>query len=117
MTRQRADYSELDDDLLGYASRLEQNKKVYANEICTWEGYAVVPIASMEDLKQLKELPSRKYEVLKYGKNYAILWVSYTARGADKQCLREWLANALMIEQCDVALNANNPFNPTEEQA
>ena len=114
MTKQRADYSELDDDLPGYASRLEQTTKVYANEIRTWEGYAVVPIASAEDLKQLKELPSRKYEVLKCGKNYAILWVSYTARGADKQCLREWLANALMIEQCDVALNANNPF--TEEQ-
>ncbi len=116
MTRQRADYSELDDDLPGYSRRLEQSTKVYANEIRTWEGYAVVPIASMEDLKQLKELSSRKYEVLKYGKNYAILWVSYTARGADKQCLREWLANALMIEQCDVALNTNNPFN-TEEQA
>ena len=117
MTKQRADYSELDDDLLGYASRLEQNTKVYANEICTWEGYAVVPIASEEDLKQLKELPSRKVRRMRIQRNHAVLWVSYTARGADKQCLREWLANALMIEQCDVALNANNPFNPTEEQA
>ena len=114
----RADYSELDNDLLGYASRLEQTTKVYANEICTWEGYAVVPIASMEDLRQLKALPSRKYEVLKSGKNFVILWVSYTARGADKQCLREWLANALMIEQRDVALSNTSPFvDPVEERA
>ena len=117
MTKQRADYSELDNDLLGYASRLEQTAKVYANGICTWEGYAVVPIASEEDLAQLKELPSRKFKVLRTGRNHAILWVSYTARGADKQCLREWLANALMIEQCDVALSTTNPFDPVEEQA
>ena len=117
MTKQRADYSELDDDLLGYASRLEQNTKVYANEICTWEGYAVVPIASEEDLAQLKELPSRKFKVLRTGRNHAILWVSYTARGADKQCLREWLANALMIEQSDVALSTDNPMIAAPELA